>query len=152
MQGNFVTCILVAVLLSACRANIIAHNPEAAVAEANVVLALLYLSGDYNGAYSRLSPEFRQRYSVNSLKELRAQMNARFGKLIELRGSSFLPMPGQRSMALFYTGAHTNRISYHRVLLVGDLRGYKISGLWLMNQPYPKSELGQNLRKEIIVK
>lgn len=144
--------LLLVFLWSGCRVNVIAHDPDNALAEANAVLTLLYLTEDYTKAYGRLAAEARQRHNLSSLRQQVTEMNRRYGRLVELHADSFLLTPGQRSIVIFYKGIHSNGVSYHRLVVARDGSGYKVSGLWIADQPYPQDRLRRAFNREIVIK
>jgi hypothetical protein len=134
-----------ALALAGCRLDVISHDERMAASEAGEVLRLLYLRGDYVAVHERLSPELRRSSSTESLRNQASLLLQKFGKLRDLRPDSYTPVPGQRAINIFLEGKHEKAVSYHRILLTGDARGYKVSGLWVSERPYPPSELRRSL-------
>ena len=131
----------IAILLYGCGVNIIIHDEDKAVTEANLVLEILFINENYKEAYDKFDPEFKKHYTSANLKQIVEQVRSEFGNLKEFQVDSFLPMPGKRAITLFYKGIHEDGVSYHRVVLVGDKKGYKVTGLLFAKQPYPEHKL-----------
>ncbi len=146
--------VCVVFLGAGCRINVlnVSHDETRAVADANKVLSLLYLKGDYVSAYEGLAPETRKSLSSDALKALLETLRSRHGRLLSLRADSFAIMPGQKALTLFYVGTHEKGTSYHRVVVTGDASGYRVAGLWFSDQPYPEGNLRTKFRTRIEVK
>ena len=139
-------------MLTACQVNVIHHDEDRAGAEAAEVLRLIYLKADYESAHDRLAKELREKLSPSQLRDLVGQAEAGQGAVLELKLGSFLPMPGQRAMAVFFDATNERGRTYHRVVMIGDAGGYKVAGLWVRGEPYPTDKLQQPFRREVLIK
>lgn len=147
---RFIACLIL--VLAACQVNVIHHDEDRAGAEAADVLKLIYLKADYESAHVRLAKELREKLSTSQLRDLVGQVEAGQGAVQELRLGSFLPMPGQRAMTVFFDGTNERGRTYHRIVVIGDARGYKVAGIWVRGEPYPAEKLRQTFRREVLIK
>jgi hypothetical protein len=143
---------LVSVLLVACQANVIHHDEDRAAAEAATVLRLIYFMADYEGARARFEKELQEKLSAEELRGLVGKMEASSGAVQELRLESFLPMPGQRAMTVFFGGTNEHGRTYHRIVMVGDAASYKVGGIWVSWEPYPVEKLRQSFRQGLVLR
>lgn len=143
----FLTCIAV----TGCLFNIIIHDPNKAVKTSTQVLEAIYFEGNYREAHNQFTTGFQKHYSKENLEQVRNMVSSNFGDIKELSFDSLMQMPGQRIITLFYIGTHISTISYHRVILEGDQNGYKVSGIFFDNKPYPENKFRRRPNKSIII-
>jgi hypothetical protein len=125
-------------LLAACGLPlaVVRHDETRAAAEAVQVLGLVYVAHDYGRAHARLHPGVRDGGELPDLGRLVANLEARRGSLQEVERDSFLPAPGERTMVVFFRAVHERGPTYHRVTLLGDAEGYRVSELAVQLEPY----------------
>jgi hypothetical protein len=134
-------------LLAGCRvtATVIRHDEQRAASEAAQILSLVYIARDYDRASERMHPE--RRVARDELARLVARVEAEHGAVQGIARDSFLPMPGQNAMSLFFTADNEKGSTYHRVTVLGDADGYRVTGVDVQGEPYPLEQLRQAFRQ-----
>jgi hypothetical protein len=122
---------------------VVRHDESRAAAEAVQVLGLVYMAHDYSRADARLHPGLRDGGEPLDLGRLAMDIEARRGSMQEVERESFLLVPGERMMTVFFRAVHERGPAYHRVTMLGDAEGYRASQLAVQTEPYPPERLRQ---------
>lgn len=137
--------------LFACRFQAVQHSPVRAASDANKFLKALYYDEDYVKALELADEQLRSAATVENLKQIVEQIKQKRGNLRQLWGDSYLMTPGA-TIELFYVGDYDQGISYHRVVLVGDASsGYRVSGIWFQDEPYPQQSRRRKFDVDVLV-
>ena len=144
--------VVAAVLLTSC-VKVLLHDENKAAAEAGEFLRILFLESNFEKAYQKLSEESRNVTNPAGLQKITGMMKENIGNLKELQLDSFSPVPGQKAINIFYNGIKEKGLCYFRVFLTGDASsGYKVSGFFVANQPYPpKMYPRRKFNKSVII-
>ena len=133
--------------LSACRFQSVRHSQFKAATDANQFLKALYVDEDCARA---LQLAAIRSVTAEDLKKMVDQIKQERGSLKKLRADSYLMTPGQ-TMELFYIGEYEKGALYHRLVLIGDSSGYKVTGVWFKSDPYPEHSLRRKFDGGILV-
>lgn len=143
--------LFVVMLLPACQFFVIVHDEDRAAAEAAAVLKLVYLDGDFQAAYRRLDSGLRPKTSPEQLASIAKQLDGAFGPLTRLTLEQYLPVGGQRMMKIFFTGSSERGVTFHQVTMIGDIRGYRVGGLFFAPAPYPEATHGHRFSRPMVL-
>ena len=150
MRKPFIS--LWALALFGCYVQSVRHNPAEAVFDTNLFLKTLYVDQNYQRALNLADDALRKAATADNLKQMVQTTEQKAGRLRELKAESYLRTPG-KTMELFYIGRYEKGTLYHRLVLAGDASsGYKVSGVWFQDSPYPGHGLRSQFETNIIVK
>jgi hypothetical protein len=143
----FFLILLPCVLSSCVSVSAIPHDPNKAEPVASAFARAAFIEKDYRKAYGLLwiGPASTMSYEdmVNTVKKMHPK-----GFPIKIAATDYEPMPGQRGMNIFLTGSNGGEKMYYRLAMAGDAKeGYKVSGFYRGNGPYPPSDLRSPLDK-----
>jgi hypothetical protein len=142
---------LLGLFLVGCSFQTVKHDPGTAVLAANVFLKAFYIEHNYEHALMLSDAELRRSANADDLGQMARRAEQICGSLKELKAESYLMTPG-KTMELFYIGRYQRGTLYHRVVLVGDVsNGYRVSGIWFQDSPYPESKLRRPFQPSIVV-
>jgi hypothetical protein len=128
------------------------HHPTRAASDANSFLKALYLDHNYEAAWDLGDDTLHKSASVETLERMSWWIEDNSGQLEELKAESYTPPSGD-SIELFYVGRYEKGVLYHRLLLVGDAsKGYRVSGVWFRDSPYPQLAPRHPFEINIVVK
>jgi hypothetical protein len=143
---------LLAVSVTGCHFQTFRHSPERAASDANVFLKALYIDHDYQRALDLADAELRKAATVENLQQMVEIGDNKLGKIKELRAESYLRTQG-RSMDLFYVGDYERGVLYHHIVMAGDASaGYRVSGVWFKDDPYPEGPLRLRFERNLVVR
>lgn len=135
--------------LFCCQVQTVRHEPVQAVRDTNNFLKALYVEEDYPKALELADVQLRQSLTATDLRQLVEGIKQQHGKLKTLKADSYLMTPGS-TMELFYIGEYEKGNLYHRLVLMGNVsQGYKVSGVWYKDEPYPEQPLRRKLDLEL---
>ena len=142
---------LLGLTLVGCWFQSIKHNPTTAAFATNVFLRALYVERNYERALSLSDEALRKSATADNLAQMVDLAEKNCGALKELKADSYLMAPG-KTMELFYVGKCDKGILYHRLVLVGDAsNGYRVSGVWFQDSPYPEQAMRRRFETVIVV-
>ncbi len=140
MRRMAILLLLTVALMGCVKVQLIKHNPNKAVEDANATLRVLFFENDVDAAYPMFDEGFRNATTKEQMSSMLGQITAGVGPMTELRAEAYQPMNGQRAMTLFYEGIYERGGSYLRVVVSGDSGGYRIVSLNMSGSPYPEAE------------
>jgi hypothetical protein len=92
-----------------------------------------------------MSDDAREHISLEEFTAVVANMHPT-GMPSRIEASEFEPVPGQEAMNIFLVGESAGEPFYYRFGMRGTVaKGYRVSGLFRGNGPYPASPLRQGL-------
>ena len=143
--------VLLLLALSGCHYQHVTHDPNRAVRDTNNFLKALYIDQNYQRALDLGDNALHKATTVQDLEQLVKTAEANAGKLEELRAESYLQTLG-KTMEVFYTAKYHNATLFQCLVLTGDAsEGYKVSGVWLKDSPYPEQALRRQFHTKIVV-
>jgi len=143
--------VLLGLFLASCSLQSFKHNPTTAVMATNVFLRALYIEHNYEHALQLSDEALRKSATATNLAQMVTLAEKKCGVLKELKADSYLMTPGS-TMELFYDGRCDRGTLYHRLVLVGDVsNGYRVSGVWFQDSPYPDQALRRPFETNIVV-
>src|ERR1041384_1903228 len=137
---------------ASCQLQKFKHSPLRAASDANRFLSALYFERDYSKALELADPILSQSATKENLEVMVDELKQQKGEVREFKADSYLMVQG-RGMELFYVGHWQRGTSYHRLVLSGDAdSGYRVSGIWYKDEPYPDQALRHRFSEEIVVR
>lgn len=134
------------VFLISCTATAISHNEDMAAKSAIEFSKVALVQHDIQNGYSLLSENAKKTISFDKYSQAFSQMHPS-SYPISLTAQEFEPMPGQKGMNIFLYGENASERFYYRFTMEGTGgTGYKVSGMYRGNGPYPPSGLRQELK------
>lgn len=126
------------------------HDEMQAAHDAEAFARLAFLCGS-DKAFDLLSPAAAAAHSGAEYHELLVKMHPD-GYPTSLSVTAYEPVFGQEAMNLFLEGQGGNRQYHYRIQVVGTKsKGYKVSGLFRGNGPYPTPDYHKALPNVISV-
>ena len=142
---------LLCLALVGCSFQSIKHSPTTAAASTNLFLRALYVEHNYERALSLSDEALRKSATADNLAQMVDLAEKNCGALKELKADSYLMAQG-KTMELFCVGRCDRGILYHRLVLVGDASdGYRVSGVWFKDSPYPEQTMRRRFETDIFV-
>ncbi len=141
---KFFSILTVLLFLVGC-ISVITHDEKKAAVAAEEFARIALVKQNLSEAYDLLSPVGKPTFG--QFQDVLTKMHPSAFPLT-LRATEFEPIPGQNGINIFLLGEHGSEIFYYRLLMAGTAAlGYKVSGIWRGNGPYPASKLRQELKK-----
>ena len=143
-------CLSFAVFFAwSCRSSVIIHDENSAAQEAARFAFTVFVRQDASGGYSLLADTAKKQLSFEQFRAVNAKLHpSTFPTRVV--ATEFEPIPGQEALNIFLFGEGENEKFYYRIPVEGSLNeGYKVSGMYRGNGPYPPSSLRQKLKAEI---
>ena len=104
---------------------------------------------DAEAGYSLLSESARQQLSLEQFKQVNAKLHPSTFPT-KVVANEFESIPGEKAMNIFLIGENRKEQFYYRLPMEGTVTdGYRVSGLYRGNGPYPASNLRQKLKSEV---
>jgi len=111
----------------------------------------MYLERNYERALSLGDEALRKSSSADNLEHMVDLAEGNCGQLKELKAESYRMTPGA-TMELFYQGSCAKGSIYYRLVMAGDsVSGYRVSGVWFKDSPYPEDNLRRQFETNIVV-
>jgi hypothetical protein len=119
--------------------NVIAHDQATAAKAATGFAQIAFVSRDYPKAHGLLASRSQKEISEDVFTKTVTNMHPK-GFPSRITATEFEPMPGQRAMTIYLKGDGDGEDFYYRLQLDGDATsGYRVTGLFRGNGPYPPS-------------
>ncbi|MBM3212679.1 hypothetical protein FJZ33_10690 [Candidatus Poribacteria bacterium] len=132
--------------LIGCTATVISHDEDMAAKSAIAFSKVALVQHDIQNGYSLLSDNAKKTISFEKYSQVLSQMHPSLYPL-SLTAEEFEPMPGQKGMNIFLYGENGSEKFFYRCTMEGTAgTGYKVSGIYRGNGPYPPSKLRQKLK------
>ena len=138
--------ILTSCALISCSSMIISHDEDLAASRAVEFIETAFIKKDLDKGYTLLSANSKRYINFEQFKEMRNKMHPTSFPA-NVHATDFEPIPGQKGMNIFLTGANGSDSFYYRLGMEGTAQtGYMVSGVYRGNGPYPPSNLWQKLK------
>ena len=129
---------MVSFLLPSC-ISYIEHDETAAAKAATQFADAAFVDRDFAKAHKLATSEITQRFSDEGLADVVAKMHPDSFPT-RVTATEFEPVPGQRGMFIYLNGEGDGPGFYYRFVMTGDKpSGYRVSGFFRGNAPYPPS-------------
>jgi hypothetical protein len=143
---KIIVCITVIVFFTNCSGSVIGHDEDMAAKSAIQFAKIAIVQHDIQNGYSLLSENAKKTITLEKYSEVFSQMHPASYPL-SLTADEFEPIPGQKGINIFLHGESGAEQFYYRLTMEGTAgNGYKVSGLYRGNGPYPPSKLRQKLK------
>jgi uncharacterized lipoprotein YajG len=143
--------ILIAFVLAGCSFKTTTQDPATAATAANIFMHAMYIEHDAQRALMLSNEQLRASATAENLTQLAALSEQHCGVLKQLEAESFVMAAG--GIEVFYVGQCEKRNLYHRVALAGDVKnGYRVSGVWFQDEPYPAHPLRRQFQPSMTVR
>jgi hypothetical protein len=138
-------------ILIACTIQRIRHDPSTAAEAANIFLKAMYIQHDYQHALMLSDEALRRSANDENLAQTVKMAEEKCQGSGELKAESYVMSPG-KTMELFYTERCQSGNLYHRLVLIGDVsNGYRVSGVWFQEAPYPETGLRRKFQNQSVI-
>ncbi len=125
---------------------VLRHSDEAAALEAQKFADAAFVDRDVNKAHSLLSLATQQAYPLEKFQAELAKMHSS-GYPSSVQTTEYQPIPGQPAMSIFLIGENDSGKFFYRLVMEGTQdSGYRVSGFFRGNGPYPASNLRRPLK------
>lgn len=146
MSKNIIA-VMAFILSAACAptVQIFNHSPEMAGQEANKFAKVALIERDYQIAYGMIVESSKREMSFDKFVEIVRSMHPMAFPIAAL-ATDYEPIPGQRMINIYLYGENGGERFYYRFVMDGDEKaGYRVSGIWRRDEPYPTSSLKRRL-------
>jgi hypothetical protein len=129
--------------------SILNHSPSLAAQEAQRFAQAALIERDFQKAYGWFGEGGKAAASFDQFTEaLRSSHPMAFPQSVT--AIEYEPIPGQRGMNIYLFGENGNEKFYYRFAMEGVKEtGYKVSGLWRHDGPYPPSSSRRRLDESL---
>jgi hypothetical protein len=132
--------------VTSCTASVISHDEDMAAKTAIEFSKVALVQHNIQNGYSLMSENAKKTVSLEKYSQVFSQMHPSLYPL-SLTAAEFEPMPGQKGMNIFLYGENGSEKFFYRFTMEGTAgTGYKVSGIYRGNGPYPSSKLRQKLK------
>jgi hypothetical protein len=146
---RLISLFFVVILVWNCRGSVIIHDEELAAKQAAGFAYTTFVKQDAKGGYSLLADSTKQQLSFDQFSATNAKLHPSTFPT-RVTATEFEPIPGQKAMNIFLVGENGNEKFYYRLPVEGTMKeGYKVSGMYRGNGPYPASKLRQKLKADV---
>jgi|WetSurMetagenome_2_1015567.scaffolds.fasta_scaffold109630_1 hypothetical protein len=138
--------IIALMFLISCRVTVISHEEELAAKSAIDFAKVALIRQDIQHSYSLLSDNAKKTTSFENYSQILSKIHLS-SYPISLTAEEYEPIPGQEGMNVFLYGENGSEKFFYRLIMEGTARkGYKVSGIYRGNGPYPPSNLRKKLK------
>jgi hypothetical protein len=142
-----ITLALLLATLLACttKVNTFHHEPSIAATNAAQFAQIAFVQQNSERAYDLLADEMKNSTSLQEFKEGISKLHPSKYPL-KIEATEYEPRPGQKGMSIFLYGENEDEKFYYEFVMDGvKEEGYKVSGIWRGNGPYPPSTMRKPL-------
>jgi len=140
----FVTLALASLI--SCGVGVMYHDEDMAVKSAIEFSKVALVRHDIQNGYSLLSDNAKKTVSFEKYSQAFSQMHPSLYPL-SLTAEEYEPMPTQKGVNVFLYGENGSEKFNYRLIMEGTgVTGYKVSGIYRGNGPYPPSQLRRKLK------
>ena len=142
---RIISAISAFVFLISCNVTVISHDEDMAAKSAIEYARVALVKQDIQNSYSLLSDSVKKTVSFEKHFQVLSNIHP-FLYPISLAAEEYEPIPGQKGMNIFLYGENGSEKFFYRVIMEGTARtGYKASGIYRGNGPFPPSKLRKKL-------
>ncbi len=136
MRSVLVVSSILCLSLSSC-VSVIHHDEHAAANAATQFANAAFIEHDFSKARELMASEPAQQLSAEGLADVVTKMH-QDAYPTQVAATDFEPMPGQRAMMIYLKGENDGAVFHYRFVMEGDqTAGYRVSGLFRADNPYP---------------
>ena len=115
------------------------HVPQKAAAAARTFARLAFIDQDYKQAFHSLDDKARAGLTLEQFMEGIKHMHPHAFP-VNVEPEDYEPMPGQKALMIYLSGANGGEKMHYRFVLAGDdAEGYRVSRFFRGSGPYPQS-------------
>ena len=128
------------------RITVLNHDEDQAAAKAKEFAEVAFVQREYKKAYDLLWEETKKHVSFEQFLDVVNKMHPN-AHPAQVAAIEFEPLPGQAGMNIYLKGKNGKEEFFYRFGMAGTKEsGYKVSGIFRGNGPYPPSKLRRALK------
>lgn len=115
--------------------HIIYHDEDRAALEAAQALKLIYFDQNFQAAFDRWIPEFKEHNKADDFKKVVDWFTKKYGKLSKIQSDSYQTVFGKKAIIIFFTSMAERENPVFRVWMDGDGKeGYKVRAIYIQDR------------------
>ncbi len=124
------------------------HDENKAAVEAEKFAQVAFVQHDTQGAYKAFADEMKKEITFEIMADALKKMHPTgYPKVVS--AVEFEPMLGQKAMNIYLHGKNDREDFYYRFVMGGtEETGYRVTGFFRGNGPYPGSSMRMPLKKD----
>ncbi len=126
--------------------NVYNHDEDQAAAKAKEFAQVAFIQQEYRKAYILLWEETKKQISFEKFQDVVEKMHSK-AYPSQVTATEYEPIPGQAGIQIYLNGKNGNEEFFYRFDMAGTKEsGYRVSGIFRGNGPYPPTKLRKMLK------